>query len=97
MNLDAFNNLELIPKIFNELQLIQLELSHIKAIYKVSAPNLKTRKGVKEYLNISDGTINNMMQDGRFKQGVHYTKVINKFRAKIIFIESAIIRYKENK
>jgi len=97
MNLEAFNHLELIPKIFNELQTMKNELMHIKAIYKVSAPNLKTRKGVKEYLNISDGTINNMMLDGRFKQGIHYTKVINKFRAKIIFIESAIIRYKENK
>ena len=53
-------------------------LANLKSIYVTSSPNLTTRKGVKEYLNISEGTLNNMMLDGRLKDGIHFTKSINK-------------------
>lgn len=56
--------------------------------------DLTKRSNVKEYLNISEGTLNNYMKDGRFKQGVHYTKEFKGLKSKIVFIESAIINFK---
>ena len=97
MKASDFDNLELIPKILHELQSLKTELDNLKSIHKISTPSLTTRKGVKEYLNISDGTLHNMINDGRFRQGIHFIKSLNKKRAKIVFIESAIINYRESK
>ena len=71
--------------------LIFLETNLIKPL------DLTTRKNVKEYLNISESTLNNMFKDGRFKQGKHFIKSLKGNKAKITFIESAIKEFKENK
>ena len=59
--------------------------------------DLTKRSNVKEYLNISESTLNNMFKDGRLKQGKHFIKSLKGNKAKIIFIESAIKEFKENK
>ncbi len=59
--------------------------------------DLTKRANVKEYLCISEGTLNNYMKDGRFKPGVHYNKEFKGLKSKIVFIESAIINFKGNK
>ena len=44
---------------------------------------------------MSDGTLNNMLKDGRFKQNIHYTKQINGKKVMITFVEDGILAYKE--
>ena len=58
--------------------------------------DLTKRDGVKKYLDISDSTLYQMMNDGRLKQNIHYKKTINGKRVNIIFVESAIVGFKEN-
>lgn len=52
--------------------------------------DLTVRKGVREYLGITDSTLSVMMNDGRLKQGVHFTKELKGKKSKITFVESAI-------
>lgn len=59
--------------------------------------NLSTRNGVRQYLEISESTLINMMKDGRFKQDIHFTKEIKGNKTKITFIESAVKSYKKGK
>lgn len=89
MNYKAFENLELIPQLLEKILHLEekiklLETNLIKPL------DLTNRKNVKEYLNISESTLNNMFKDGRLKRGFHYTKTIKGNRTKIVFIESAI-------
>lgn len=94
MNYKAFENLELIPQLLDKILHLEekinlLEINLIKPI------NLTTRKNVREYLNISESTLNNMFKDGRLKRGIHYTKTIKANKPKIVFIESAIKELKK--
>lgn len=95
MNYEAFSNLELIPKLLEHLNTLNIKIEKIEneLIQKI---DLSKRAGVKKFLNISDSTLYQMMNDGRLKQGVHFKKAINGKRVNIIFVESAIVRFKEN-
>ena len=55
------------------------------------------RCDVRSFLEVSESTLSNMMNDGRLKQGIHYTKTIKGRKTKIIFHEDAIVKYKGNK
>lgn len=94
MSYEAFENLNLIPTILQQIEKLNIELHELKKSQKSTSYNLSTRKGVREYLNVTDCTINNMINDGRLKQGVHYIKILNGKRAKITFVESAIKEFK---
>ncbi|WP_320036319.1 hypothetical protein [Halarcobacter sp.] len=96
MNLQAFENLEDIPKLLNYLEQIHTRLEKLENDL-VPKLDLSKRAGVKKYLNVSDSTLHLMMKDGRLKQGIHYTKNLNGNRVKIKFIESAIVNFKEKK
>ena len=95
MSYEAFNNLELIPKLLEHLNTLNLKILNIENEL-IKKLDLSKRDGVKKYLNISDSTLYQMMNDGRFKQGVHYRKTLKGKRVNIIFVESAIVRFKEN-
>lgn len=89
-----FSSLELIPQLLKEIKYLNEQIEIIK---QNVAPehDLTTRAGVKSYLKISDGTIHNMLQDGRFKQNIHYTKQIKGKKIMISFIEDGILAYKK--
>ena len=94
INLSSFDNLNLIPELLLKISMIEDKLLHLEQNLIVPL-DLTNRKNVKQYLNISDSTINNMLKDGRFKQGVHYQKVIKKNRVRIIFNHNAIKEFKK--
>ncbi len=96
MNYKAFENLELIPQLLEKISILEIKLQHLEENL-ITPLDLTTRKNVKDYLNISESTLNNMFKDGRLKQGKHFIKSLKGNKAKIIFIESAIKEFKENK
>ena len=96
MNYEAFENLELIPKLFEQLKDLHDKVSKLEDEF-VEDLDLTKRAGVKKYLNISDSTIYQMINDGRFKQGIHYQKTLKGKRVNITFVESAIVNFKEKK
>ena len=93
-NLSSFDNLNLIPELLLKISMIEDKLQHLEQNLIVPL-DLTNRKNVKDYLNISESTLNNMFKDGRLKQGVHYTKIIKKNRVRIIFNHNAIKEFKK--
>ncbi|TLP41076.1 helix-turn-helix transcriptional regulator [Arcobacter arenosus] len=94
--LGIFEHLSLIPKLFEKIESLELEIKEIKKEVKHEY-DLTKRSDVLEYLGISNSTLENMMKDGRFRQGKHFIKNIKGNKSKISFIESAIKEYKEKK
>jgi hypothetical protein len=94
MNYKAFENLELIPQLLEKISILEIKLQHLEQNLIVPL-NLTNRKNVKTFLNISESTLNNMMKDGRLKQGKHFVKSLKGNKAKIVFIESAIKELKK--
>lgn len=96
MSYEAFENLEQIPKILMYLEELKtkVELLENSLVPKL---DLTKRAGVKKYLNISDSTLYQMINDGRFKQGIHYQKTLKGKRVNITFVESAIVNFKEKR
>lgn len=94
MNYKAFENLELIPQLLEKISILEYKISHLEQNL-IKPLDLTNRKNVKQFLNVSESTLNNMFKDGRLKQGKHYTKTIKLNRTKIVFIESAIKELKK--
>lgn len=87
-------NLELIPELLQELKNLKQDFHNFSNKNK---PNLTRLVNVAKFLNVSKVTIYNMIEDGRLKENVHFVKQLNRNKVRIIFIESAIIKYqKEN-
>ena len=80
---------EIILDLKDDVELLKKEL--------IQSLDLTKRNDVRKYLNISESTLMNMMNDGRLKRGKHYTKDIKGSKPKITFIESAIIDFKEKR
>lgn len=89
-----FSSLELIPKLLEKITSLENEIAIIKKEI-VPKYDLTTRAGVKSFLDITDGTISNMIKDGRFRQNIHYTKQIKGKKIMISFIEDGILAYKK--
>lgn len=88
------SNLELIPQLLQEVKELSQKLNDYTNKTK---PNLTTITTVSKFLNVSKMTIYNMLDDGRFKENVHFKKQMLKNKVKIVFVESAIIKFqKEN-
>lgn len=90
----SYENLDLIPKLLDKLESMQCQLNQLSNIEKKI--DLTKLGNVAKYLNVSKATVSNFIKDGRFKENVHYKKIINKKMINYIFVESAIIKYKEN-
>ena len=84
-------NLDLIPQLLQELKELKQEIFNITNINK---PKLTTLSNVAKFLNVSKMTIYNMLEDGRLKENIHFKKQMLKNKVKIVFVESAIIKYK---
>ena len=91
----SFENLNKIDTILEALNLLNSKILNLenKLVPKL---DLTKRDGVKKFLDISDSTLYKMINDGRLKQGVHYKKTLKGKRVNIIFVESAIMDFKEN-
>ena len=94
MNYKAFENLELIPQLLEKILHLEQKINLLETNL-IKPLDLTTRKNVKEYLNISESTLNNMFKDGRLKQGKHFTKSLKGNKAKIVFIQSEIMELKK--
>ena len=94
MNYKAFENLELIPQLLEKILHLEEKINLLETNL-IKPLDLTTRKNVKEYLNISESTLNNMFKDGRLKQGKHFTKSLKGNKAKIVFIQSEIMELKK--
>lgn len=90
MSFETFENLELLPEILKTLQNINKRLDNLETEYYKNL-DLTKKTSVAEYLNCTTKTIDNMINDGRLIEGVHFNKKIGK----ILFIESAIKSIKE--
>ncbi len=89
-------NLDLIPQLLQELQILKDELKRVN-LKLDRRYDLSRLRDVSIYLGVSIKTIYNYIDDGRFKQNVHYMKTIKNNNNKITFVESAIIKFKEGK
>lgn len=89
-----YENLDLIPQLLNKVEDMQIQLS--KLTNKEKKIDLTKLINVSQYLNVSKTTIGNYIKDGRFKENVHYKKYLSKKMVKYIFVESAIIKFKES-
>lgn len=96
MSYEAFENLEQIPKLLMYLEEIKTKVEKLEESL-IPKLDLTKRAGIKKYLNISDSTLYQMINDGRLKQGIHYQKTLKGKRVNIIFVESAIVNFKEKK
>lgn len=94
MDYKVFGNLELIPQLLEKLSFLEEKIKMLESEL-INKPDLTKRKNVREYLNISESTLNNMFKDGRLKQGYHYHKTFKNNRTNIVFVESAIKELKK--
>ena len=88
------SNLDLIPQLLQELKDLKQEILNYTNKNK---PKLTTLTNVAKYLKVSNMTVYNMVDDGRLKENIHFKKQMLKNKVKIVFVESAIIKFqKEN-
>jgi DNA-binding Lrp family transcriptional regulator len=89
-----YENLDLIPQLLQELKDLKQEILNYTNKNK---PKLTTLTNVAKYLKVSNMTVYNMVDDGRLKENIHFKKQMLKNKVKIVFVESAIIKFqKEN-
>ncbi len=91
----SFENLDKIIDILEKLDSLNSKILNIENKLTPKL-DLTKRDGVKKLLNISDATISNYINNGKFKQGIHFNKIIKGKKIKIIFVEDAILDFKEN-
>lgn len=87
MNVEAFENLELIPKL-----LVQIELM-VERMAKL-APPLTSKKEVAKFLNKSERTINNYIEQGLLRENHHFYRKNGKI---LVFIEDAIFEFRDER
>jgi len=86
MQLEAFNNLELIPKLMQHIESLENKLMRIE---QVIAPPLTTKKGVASYFDVGPRTINNYITKGYLIEGTHF----HRKNGKLLFVEDAILNF----
>lgn len=91
----SFENLDKIIDILEKLDSLNSKILNIENKLTPKL-DLTKRDGVKKFLDISDVTISNYINNGKFKQGVHFNKIIKGKKIKISFVEDAILDFKEN-
>ena len=91
-----FSSLELIPKLLEKITNLENEISIIKN-HVVLEYDLTTRKGVKQFLGITESSLSKKMKNQELVCGIHYIREINGNKHKITFVELAIKKYKREK
>ncbi len=85
MNVEAFENLELIPELLNAVQMMSDRMAKF-------APPLTSKKEVAKFLGKTERTINNYMSQGYLEEGYHY---FHKSAKIIVFDEDAILEFRD--
>ena len=86
MDINAFENLELIPELLNKISLMEERL-------KKFTPLLTNKKEVAKFLNVTPRTINNYISNGYLKENYHFKRKSDKI---MVFIEETIIEFRDN-
>lgn len=89
MSFESFKNLDLLPELLEKLVFLEDKIKLLERNL-IKTPDLTKRKNVREYLEISESTLNNMFKDGRLKIGVHYHRTMEKGKIRVIFNSEAI-------
>ena len=93
-NIVDFSNLDLIRKVLEKIEFLELEIKVIKNSV-VPELDLTKAKGVMAFLGISKSTLDRKIREGEIKKGVHFIQDgIGENRR---YIPTAIQEYKKNK
>lgn len=84
MDLGAFENLELIPRLLSKIESMEERLKKL-------APPLTTKKEVARFLNVTPRTISNYIQQGFLKKDKHFYYKNSKM---LVFVEEAILEFR---
>ena len=84
MDLKAFENLKLIPKLLYKIEAMEERL-------KKFTPPLTTKKEVAKFLNKSQSTVNRYIGNGLLIEGKHFYRKNGKI---LVFIEEAVIEFR---
>jgi hypothetical protein len=84
MNVESFNNLELIPKLLAKIE--QMEERQKRLM-----PPITTKKEVAKFLGKSERTINNYIERGLLRDGYHFHRKNVRI---LVFIEDAISEFR---
>ena len=87
MNVESFNNLDLIPELLKTVK-------DLKILVNILKPELSSKRGVAMSLGVTERTINNYISDGRLINGYHFNRKDDKI---LVFIEDTIIEFKINR
>lgn len=87
MDLKAFENLELIPKLLDTIEQMNERL-------KKFAPPLTTKKEVAKFLGVTERTINNYIEQGYLKEDKHFYRKNGKI---LVFIEDAVFLFRNDR
>ena len=85
MDLKTFENLALIPELLNKIELLEKRINDL-------LPSINNKKEVIKYLDISNSTFYNYINQNILQNGYHYIKKNNKY----FFYEDKIIELKSN-
>lgn len=85
MNVTAFENLELIPELIKQVEIMSERMCKF-------APPLTTKKEVAKFLGKSQSTINRYIQLGYLTEGIHFYRKNGKI---LVFIEDAITEFRK--
>ena len=94
INLNTFQNLALIPELLEKINILQDKIIHLEKNL-IPPLDLTYRKNVKKYLDISESTLNNMINDGRLIRNIHYTTCVKGGRVRYVFKHNAIKEFKK--
>lgn len=84
MNIQAFENLELIPELVEQVKVMAERMAKL-------APPLTTKKEVAKFLGRSESTVNRYIQLGYLNEGIHFNRKNGKI---LVFIEDAITEFR---
>jgi len=85
MELGVLKNLELLPEI------LEIQKKNADRLAKLLPP-LTTKKEVAKFLGVTERTINNYIERGYLREGIHFKRKSAKV---VVFIENAIFSFRD--
>lgn len=92
MDVNSFQNLELIPKLLHKMEKMERELKDLQDKKISDFIDLSKKSNIALYLGKSVRTIDRYIENGTFKVGIHY---LNQDNGKIHFIDREIVAFKQ--
>ncbi len=88
----SFENLKKIDTILEKIEHLENKINTLSNNTKLDLSGVSS---VSKYLGVTNKTIYNYIDNGIFKEYVHFKRVLNKNSVRIRFIENAIINFKK--